>query len=286
MFKKKYITSWLIFMALMFSTFLIVSFVSSNIATAAGVGWGWSETYAEGGFDFNTWNAEESGSNPMISESTSDIEGTYDISNGENGYFSAESYAKADLTDKNNYKLHANGFANADAGGGAFSYGYSQTGVGIFDTYTVTDGDNVTLGFNIRISGDLYADGSGGTAYSSIEFMIGDTQYGGERYSTLQELYSGSHTWNFTYTHEISGLSAGSEIPLYFTLLSEVEAEAWEGYSEAWSDFLNNAEISFYAKGGTITAASGHTAVPIPASLLLFVSGLVAMMTRRARYHS
>ena len=279
MFKKNYIISCFIFMALMVFTFVLIS---SNIANAAAVGWSWSETYAEGGFDFNSWNAEESDSNPILSESTADVEGNYDISNGENGYFSAESYAKADLTDKNRYKLQTYGFANANAGGGAFSYGYSQTGVGIFDTYTVTDGDNVTLGFNIRISGDLYADGSGGTAYSSIEFMIGDTQYGGERYSTLQELSSGSNIWNFTYTHAISGLIAGSEIPLYFTLLSDVEAEAGEGYSEAWSNFLNNAEISFYVEGGTITTASGLTAVPIPASALLFVSGLVAMMVRKS----
>ncbi|MBL0732572.1 MAG: hypothetical protein JJW03_06960, partial [Desulfosarcina sp.] len=92
MFKKNYIISCLIFMALMAFTFVIIS---SNIANAAAVGWGWSETYGEGGFDLNSWNAEESDSNPILSESTADIEGTYDISNGENGYFSAESYAKA-----------------------------------------------------------------------------------------------------------------------------------------------------------------------------------------------
>ena len=281
--KNYYITFYLTILVFMAFTFAIIN---SNIANAASVGWGWSETYAEGGFDFNTWNTEEANSNQTIAESTANIEGTYDISTGEDGYFSAESYAKTDLTDKNRYKLHTYGFANADAGGGAFSYGYSQTDAGVFDTYTVESGNDVTLGFNVRISGDLYAEDLGGSAYSSIEFMIGDTQYGGERYNTFQELYSGSHTWNFTYTHEISGLSTGSEIPLYFTLLFKVEAEALDWYSEAWSDFLNSAEITYYVNGGTITAASGHTAVPIPPSALLFVSGLVAIMARKFRYHS
>lgn len=61
---------------------------------------------------------------------------------------------------------------------------------------------------------------------------------------------------------------------LIFLMISFVSANIANAAAVGWSEA--------YVEGGTITAESWHTAVPIPASALLFVSGLLAMAARKS----
>jgi len=144
-----------------------------------------------------------------LSQSGAYLEGTYDISNGEFGYFYTESDTQADL---GNYCLQTYGFAGAESLGGAYSYGYSIADAGFYDTYTVAGGNNVTLGINIDLSGSLFADNSGGDAYAYVEFRIGESPYGSEIYAVDHVVEGSSQSdWSHADTLLFEGLNMGDE---------------------------------------------------------------------------
>lgn len=256
-------------------TFLLLSLSSGITYAAYGT---WTENGVEGDFEYASWNDSNSDSGSNLSQSNVSLDGSYEISNGESGHFYTESDAKADV---DSYCLQTYGSARAESYGGAYSYGYSMADAGFYDTYTVTSGNNVTLGININLSGSSFVDNSGGYASASVEFGIGESRYGNEMYKVGHSVegMSSDSTWSHTDTFLLEGLNTGDEITLYYTLFTEIESEADYGYSEAWYNFSEHgANIEYFVTDGDIYATSGYASVPIPGTVLLLASGLVTML--------